>query len=93
MLGTLTGSLNRNVGGFVTIAMGHSSVLFQETLLGCSPWDTALKNTASNTRASAVTAELSRAIANNAINHKRLISKALQGKAHSMNNEILWSGL
>lgn len=68
-------------------------MLFQETLLGCIPWDTALKNTASNTRASTVTVELSQAIANNTINHKRLISRALQGKARSINNEILWSGL
>lgn len=73
--------------------MGHSSVLFHKTLLGCSPWDTALKNTASNTHTSAVAAKLSQAIASNTINHKRLVSGALQGKARSMNNEILWSGL
>lgn len=53
--------------------MDHSSVLFHKTLLGCSPWDTTLKNIASNTHTSAVIAELSQAIANNTINHKKLI--------------------
>lgn len=71
-------------------------MLFHKTQ-GCSPWDSALKNSAPNPHPSAVIAELSQAVANNTINHKKLIPnekksfRALQGKTHSMNNEALQS--
>lgn len=52
--------------------MGHSSVLFHKTQ-GCSPWDSALKNSATNPHLSAAIAELSQAVANNTIIHKKLI--------------------
>lgn len=56
---------------FPPIAMGHS-VLFHKTQ-GCSPWDSALKNSATNPHLSAAIAELSQAVANNTIIHKKLI--------------------
>lgn len=56
---------------FIAIAMGHSFALFPKTLVGCSPLDAALKNSASNAHTSSVIAELSQAIANNIINQRK----------------------